>query len=118
MSSVGFCVRGLVAFRLEGETGMVGRRGSCGLRQERLREGKRGGPLTVLDIAVLDLLQHLGPDRRVGLLVLVDELGFQLHDLREPPAGVPHPRRRGNLGAVGGARACCGDGGVFPHLGR
>ena len=46
------------------------------------------GKRTVLDVAVLDLLQHLGPDGCVHLLVLVDELGLQLDDLRDPAAWI------------------------------
>jgi hypothetical protein len=38
---------------------------------------------TVLDITILDLLQDLGPDCSVDLLVLVDKLGLQLDQLRE-----------------------------------
>ena len=52
-----------------------------------------GGLLTVLDIADLDLLQDLGPDGGVDLLVAVDELGLEAHDLGDAAARVPLPRR-------------------------
>jgi hypothetical protein len=54
-----------------------------------VRPGKRQH--TILDVAVLDLLQHLGPHSGMRLLVLVDELGLQLHDLGEPPAWILCP---------------------------
>ena len=49
--------------------------------------------LTVLDVADLDLLQDLGPDGGVDLLVAVDELGFETHDLGDAAARVPLPGR-------------------------
>ena len=56
--------------------------------------------LTVPNIARLDLLQHLGPDGSVNLLVLSNELGLELHDLGNTAASdglaerlLPRPSR-------------------------
>lgn len=38
---------------------------------------------TILNIALLDLLQHLRPHTRMHLLVLLHKLRLQLHDLCE-----------------------------------
>lgn len=46
---------------------------------------------TLADIAVLDLLQHLGPHSGVDVLVLVVVLGLELDDLSEPSARVANP---------------------------
>lgn len=46
---------------------------------------------TLSDIAVLDLLQHLGPHGGVDLLVLVVILGPEFDNLGEPPARVANP---------------------------
>lgn len=54
--------------------------------------------LTVLDIAGLDLLCHLGPDGGVALLVLGDALGLQLDDLLEAAARVALPPAGGGRG--------------------
>lgn len=42
---------------------------------------------TILNVAVLDLLQDLGPHRGMDLLVLFHMLGLQLDDLSKPAAG-------------------------------
>src|ERR1700722_9495514 len=47
--------------------------------------------LTVLDVAVLDLLQNLRPDIGVALLILLLAPRLQLHNLRKPPALVLQP---------------------------
>lgn len=47
--------------------------------------------LTVLNVAVLDLLQNLWPHVRVALLVLLLEFGLQLDNLREPSTLVLQP---------------------------
>jgi hypothetical protein len=65
------------------------------------------GLLTVVDVAVLDLLGNLGPHGRVDLLVLVHVLWLELDDLGEAPPGVADPRAdwRGRLDARGRAAA-------------
>ena len=61
--------------------------------------------LTILDVAILDLLQHLGPYRGVHLLVLGHVLGLELDDLCEAAARVAASR----LGPAGrdGRRGAC-----------
>lgn len=46
------------------------------------------GVLTVTDLALLDLLQHLRPDIRMVLLVLFHKLWLQFDDLRDPAPGI------------------------------
>lgn len=65
-------------------------------RVEQQDQGRR----TVLNVAVLDLLQHLGPHRGVNLLVLGYEFGLQLDDLGEPTAEIPGSR------VLPGSRRC------------
>lgn len=59
---------------------------------------ERGRKRTVLDIALANLLGHLGPDGGMHLLVLGRALGLELDDLREPAAGVRGARGGPELG--------------------
>jgi len=51
--------------------------------------------LTLPDVAVLDLLLHLGPHGRVNLAVRLDVLGLEPDDLREATTRVADPAARG-----------------------
>ena len=61
---------------------------------------------TVDNVASLDLPQHLGPDGRVHLLVLVVVLGLQLHDL---PASRDRVSQLVSQSPAGLSGACLGD---------
>ena len=56
---------------------------------------QRASPPTVLNVAILDLLEDFGPNRSVHILVLVDKLRLELYDLRDATTGDGGvPRRR------------------------
>ena len=74
------------------------------IRSQQAR-AQAGVKLTILNIAVLDLLQHLGPYLRMALLVLLHTFGFQLDDLRDAASLVLlSVRRRGRRQGRGGGR--------------
>jgi hypothetical protein len=56
---------------------------------------------TILDITLLDLLQHLGPHFRMALLVFLHILRFQLYDLGDSSALVLE-----SYGGAGWAMRC------------
>lgn len=58
---------------------------------------------TVDNVALLDLLEHLGPDGGVALLVLGEALGPELDDLRDALARVALLRRVLGRGRARGA---------------
>jgi hypothetical protein len=62
-----------------------GRRGGieAGKQQDKVRATH-----TVPDITILDLLQHLGPNSRMALLVLVDTLCAKIQPLSDTPGSL------------------------------
>jgi hypothetical protein len=81
--------------------------------------GEKGKPHTIDNIALLDLLEHLGPDGGMALLVLGKILGPELDNLLDALAGVSLLGRvLGRSGPRGtdGRRSLRRGGGGLPEL--